>query len=61
MGLVLYNFLHLTVLEFLAALHIVYQGAGEQEKVFSREAVFRHLNMEEGEVVHGGSDRSQGK
>ena len=28
-----YNFLHLTVQEFLAAFHIVHQGTGEQEKV----------------------------
>ena len=32
-----YNFLHLTLQEFLAALHIVHQGTGEQKKVLGKE------------------------
>ena len=34
-----FNFLHLTLQEFLAAFHIVHQGTGEQEKVLRGEAI----------------------
>ena len=51
-----YHFLHLTVQEFLAALHIVHQRTRRQEKVLKGEVVFRCPTMEEEEVMLGGSD-----
>ena len=51
-----YNFLHLTVQEFLAALHIVQQGTREQEKVVSGEVVFRVFPVNEGEEKLGDCD-----
>ena len=47
-----YNFLHLTVQEFLAAFHIVHQGTEEQEKVLSVE------EMESGKYTGGESGNS---
>ena len=46
-----YNFLHLTVQEFLAALHIIHQGTEMQEEVLRGGVDFWCPTMEEEEVI----------
>ena len=55
-GFVSYNFLHLTVQEYLAAFHIMHQGTRKQEKFLRGEVVFSSPVMsryEEKEIGRG--------
>ena len=48
-----YNFLHLTVQEFLAAFHILHLGTGAQQKVLKGKVVFMCPTVEEGKAMLG--------
>ena len=56
-----YNFLHLTVQEFLAALYIEHSGTGKEERVLRGEIVFRHPTVVNQKVVLGENDGDTGK